>query len=361
MRSASDLNPEDGLVSRLGYPDSRPVRGGANRWRPPFAGLWSILAVFIAAGLVFSQPRLDLQILEKFQQGRFQEASVLARRAVERDGSNAVYQELYGMVLAALEKNEEAEKHLRRAVELRPRQAEFHYNLAQFLLDRQEASGLHPFDPRARRLMEDAITPLKRVLELSPGNVEARMSLARNYNNLNFSKLALKEYSTVASGEPNRSWLNFQMGMLHSNLSSPVKAVAAFRREIDLYPDHARARLELAEILLQQGKVEEAKRHLLRAEPGLEDSLKHRAYFLLAKVHRNLGQAHDALAAVRRSIDLCPSFIAPNYLLAQLYREAGELDLARRTLERVERLRSEDSSAADPFAFREGHCPGRTR
>ena len=361
MRSASDLNPEDGLVSRLENPDSSPVRGRASRWRHPLAGLWPMPAVFIAASLIFSQPRLDLRILEKFQQGRFQEASVLARRALERDGSNAVYQELYGMVLAALGKNEEAEKHLRRAVELRPRQAEFHYNLAQFLLDRQEASGLHPFDPRARRLMEDAISALKRVLELSPGNVEARMSLARSYNNLNFSEMALNEYSTVAAGEPNRPWLNFQMGMLHSNLADPVKAVASFRREIDLYPDHARARLELAEILLQQGNVEEATRHLLRTEPGLDDTLKHRVYFLLAKAHRNLGHVEDALMAVHRSIDLCSTFIAPNYLLAQLYRETGQLDLARRTLERVERLRSEDSSSADPFAFREGHCPGRDR
>ncbi len=361
MRSASDLKPGAGLVSSLGYPDSGSVRGGANRCCPPLAGLWSILAVSITASLVFSQPRLDLRILEKFQQGRFQEASVLARRAVERDGSNAVYQELYGMVLAALGKNEEAEQHLRRAVELRPRQADFHYNLAQFLLGRQKASGLHPFDPRARRLMEDAIKALKRVLEISPDNLEARMSLARSYNNLNFSEMALKEYFTVATGEPNRPWLNFQMGMLHSNLSNPVKAVAAFRREIDLYPDHARARLELAEILLQQGKAEAAKRQLLRAEPGLEPFLKHRVYFLLAKAHRNLGQAQDALTAVRRSIDLCPSFIAPNYLLAQLYRETGRLELARRTLERVERLRSEDSSSADPFAFREGHCPGRNR
>ena len=187
------------------------------------------------------------------------------------------------------------------------------------------------------------------------------MSLARSYNNLNFSEMALKEYSSVASGEPNRPWLSFQMGMLHSHLSDPVKAAAAFRREIALYPDHARARLELAEILLQQGTVEEAKRQLLRAEPGIEDSLKHRAYFLLAKAHRNLDSTEDALAAVRKSIDLCPSFIAPNYLLAQLYREAGELDLARRALERVERLRSQDSSSADPFAFREGHCPDRNR
>ena len=315
----------------------------------------------MTASLVFSQSGLDHQILEKFQQGRFQEASVLARRAVEQDGSNAVYQELYGMVLAALGKNEEAEKHLRRAVELQPRQPDFHYNLAQFLLGRQEASGLHPFDPRARRLMEDAVDALKRVLEISPGNVDARMSLARSYNNLNFSEMALKEYFNVAAGEPTRPWLNFSMGMLHSNLSDPQKAADAFRKEIALYPDHARARLELAEILLRKGETVIAKRHLMRAKPGLEASLKHRVYFLLAKAHRNLGSTEAALAAVGKSIDLCPSFIAPNYLLAQLYREAGQLDLARRTLERVERLRSKDSASADPFAFREGHCPDRNR
>ena len=354
MRSASDLNLEAG-------PGPAVFRSCRGIWRPPVPGFARCLPVLLTMSLLFAQPRLEHRILEKFQQGQFQEASVLARRAVEQDGSNAVFQELYGMVLAALGKNEEAEKHLRRAVELRPQQSEFHYNLARFLLDRQEASGLHPFDPRARRLMGDAITALERVLQISPDNVEARMSLARSYNNLNYSETALKEYSTVASGDPNRPWLNFQMGMLHSNLSNPVKAVAAFRRELVLYPDHARARLELAEILLHQGKVEEGKGHLLRAEPRLEDTLKHRVYFLLAKAHRNLGHAQDALAAVHRSIDLCPSFIAPNYLLAQLYREAGQLDLARRTLEGVERLRSEDPSSSDPFAFREGHCPGRNR
>ena len=354
MRSASDVN----FVAGPQSPGFGLCRGS---WLPPAVGLRRSLPFLLTMSLVFAQARLEHRILEKFQQGQFQEASVLAGRAVDRDGSNAVYQELYGMVLAALGKNEEAEKHLRRAVELRPQQSEFHYNLARFLLDRQEASGLHPFDPRARRLMEDAITALKRVLQISPDNVEARMSLARSYNNLNFSEMALKEYATVADGDPNRPWLNFQIGMLHSNFSDPEKAADAYTREISLYPDHARARLELAEILLQKGQAEQAERHLLRAESGLEASLKHRVYFLLAKAYRHLGHGEDALTAVRRSIDLCPSFIAPNYLLAQLYREAGELDLARRTLERVERLRSMDSSSADPFAFREGHCPGRNR
>ena len=352
MRSASDLN-------LAACPRSLDTRSCRRSGRPAVTGFGLCLSVLLTLTLVFAQPGIEHQILDKFQRGQFQEASVLARRAVDQDGSNAVYQELYGMVLAALEKNEEAEQHLRRAVELRPQQVEFHYNLAQFLLGRQEASGLHPFDPRARRLTEDAISALKRVLELSPGNVEARMSLARSYNNLNFSEMALKEYATVAAGDPNRPWLNFQIGMLHSNFSDPEKAVDAYTREISLYPDHARARLELAEILLQKGQAEQAERHLLRAESGLEASLKHRVYFLLAKAYRHLGHGEDALTAVRRSIDLCPSFIAPNYLLAQLYREAGELDLARRTLERVERLRSMDSSSADPFAFREGHCPGR--
>ena len=132
-----------------------------------FAHLCISLQIILAVSLVHPQSRLDQQALEKFQQGRYQEASELAQQAIERDGSNAVYQELYGMVLAALGKSSEAEVHLRKAVALRPQQPEFHYNLAQLLLDRQEASGLHPFAPSSRRLMEEAISELKRVLEIN--------------------------------------------------------------------------------------------------------------------------------------------------------------------------------------------------
>ena len=326
-----------------------------------FARLCISLQVILSMGLVHPQSRLDQQILEKFQQGHYQEASELASRAVQQDSSNAVYQELYGMVLAALGKSSEAEVHLRKAVALRPQQAEFHYNLAQLLLDRQEASGLHPFAPSTRRLMEEAISELQSVLEITPENVEARMALARSYNNLNFSEMALKQYSMAVAKEPSRPWLHFQMGMLHSNLSNLEKAMEEFGREIGLYPDHARARIELAELLLQTGETTKAKQHLLRAETELDQSLKHRAHYLLAKVHRDLGEPQKALTALRKSIDLCDSFLYPHYLLAQLYRETEQLDLARQTLERVESLRSRDSSSADPFAFREGHCPGESR
>ncbi len=337
------------------------TQGGATPHPYTFAHLCFSLQIVLTLSLVHPQVRLDQQILEKFQQGRYQEASELAQQAIERDGSNAVYQELYGMVLAALGKSSEAEVHLRRAVALQPQQPDFHYNLAQLLLDRQETSGLHPFAPSSRRLMEEAISELERVLEITPENVEARMSLARSYNNLNFSEMALKQYSIVVAKEPSRPWLHFQVGMLHSNLSDLEKAMDEFGREITLHPSHARARLELAELLLQTGRAEKAKEHLLRAENELDRSLKHRAHYLLAKVHRDLGEPQEALTALQKSIDLCDSFLYPHYLLAQLYRETEQLDLARQALKRVEHLRSKDSSSADPFAFREGRCPGTPR
>ncbi len=340
---------------------SMTTQGRAARNPHTFARLCISLQIILAASLVLPQSRLDQQILEKFQQGHYLEASELAQKAVQQDSSNAVYQELYGMVLAALGKTSEAEEHLRKAVALRPQQAEFHYNLAQHLLDRQEASGLHPFAPSSRRLMKEAISELKRVLEISPDNLGARMSLARSYNNLNFSEMALKQYSIVAAREPSRPWLHFQLGMLYSNLSNLEKAMDEFGREIALYPDHARARLELAELLLQSGEAEKAEKHLLQSETELDRPLKHRVHYLLAKAHRNLGHPEKALTAVRKSIDLCDSFLYPHYLLAQLYRETEQLDLARQTLKRVEQLRSKDSSSADPFAFREGRCPGKSR
>ena len=104
-----------------------------------------------------------------------------------------------------------------------------------------------------------------------------------------------------------------------------------FQKEVELHPTHTQARLELAELLLQRNQKVEALKHLEVAKkegPEVPD-----VYYALAKVYRSLREAEKALAAAKKGVDLDPNAMKGRYLLAQLYRAAGDLTAARQEME----------------------------
>ena len=61
----------------------------------------------------------------------------------------------------------------------------------------------------------------------------------------------------------------------------------------------------------------------------------------LAKAHRDLGRLEKALAASRRALELDPDFPDGHYLLAQLYEQTGQPELARRQMDTFRRVQRE--------------------
>ena len=74
------------------------------------------------------------QALQLFRQGRYQEANRSAEKAVGSDRGNAAYLHLYGLTLSALNRFDEAEANLRKAIGMLPKNAGIHNDFAAVLL-----------------------------------------------------------------------------------------------------------------------------------------------------------------------------------------------------------------------------------
>ena len=87
----------------------------------------SAAVVFCGFGAAWAQSSHYLEARAKYERKEYLGAMLPARKAVEEDGQNAAYRHLYGVILTELGQFSDAKDHLRIAVELKPRNAEYQY------------------------------------------------------------------------------------------------------------------------------------------------------------------------------------------------------------------------------------------
>ena len=286
---------------------------------------------------------------ERFDKGEFLLAMLAAQKAVEEDGGNAEYCHLYGAILLQLKQYSEAEVNLRRAVALTPGSAEFQYSLGDLLLTQKSDAAIRKEirtgigQPRFRNVDREGLKALERAVELDPNHWEARLRLGRVYTDLNRHDLALEQFKTIAEKNPHYPWIHSSLAVVYMVEGSVQEAIRELKTELEFYPDHHSARLELGEVLLKAGDSEKALQRLLQLkEQELSPSDQRSLHFSLAKAYRDAGRLKQALAAVKRSIELDASVPAAQYLLAQLYQQMGQSDLAHRQMAIFQKVQRED-------------------
>ena len=319
----------------------------SSRWAGVFPWVFTGLLVLVQAG--WSQSAHYREARERYDKGEFLLAMLAAQKAVEEDGDKAEHLHLYGAVLLELKQYSEAEENLRKAVATEPDRAEFQFSLGELLLARtMEAAILKETrsgvgQPRMRNVDPEGLEALERAVELAPGLLKARLRLGRAYYDLNRHDLALEQFEAIARKNPRYPWIHSSLAVVHMNAGAVDSAVQALQAELRNYPDHHSARLELGEALLKTGDTAQAVKHLLQLKeqdvsPADRVSLNHS----LSKAYRDLGQLEKALAASRRALELYPDFPDGHYLLAQLYEQTGQAELARRQMDTFRKVQREE-------------------
>jgi len=331
-------------------PGGNPIANGcriSSRWAGVFPWVFAGLLVLVQAG--WSQSAHYREARERYDKGEFLLAMLAAQKAVEEDGDKAEHLHLYGAVLLELKQYSEAEEHLRKAVASEPDRAEFQFSLGELLLARtMEAAILKETrsgvgQPRMRNVDPEGLEALERAVKLDPDLLKARLRLGRAYYDLNRHDLALEQFEAIARKNPRYPWIHSSLAVVHMNAGAVDSAVQALQAELRNYPDHHSARLELGEALLKAGDSSQAVENLLQLKeddvsPADRVSLNHS----LAKAYRDLGQLEKALAASRRALELDPDFPDGHYLLAQLYEQTGQAELARRQMDTFRKVQREE-------------------
>ena len=188
----------------------------------------------------------------------------------------------------------------------------------------------------------EAERALRSIVTEFPESGVAHWWLGRVYENLKRVSDARQEYETVVSvaltgGAP----LYAAIGRLSRAERNFARATDAYERRLRLTPNDPAAHKDLAWILLEQDRTEEALAALSAA--SALDPRDAEAHAAIGRIRLDAGLHAEAILALRRALDLMPTLYEARYALAQALKQTGRGDEAARELELFERARREST------------------
>ena len=262
-----------------------------------------LLVSLLFAHLQASQSSDYEQAKERYEKQEYLAAMLAASRAVEEDGDNAHAHYLYGLILTALGQFTQAEEHLRKALDLEPNEAAFHYALGAMLIQ-QKLAAKDQAPPGIEGEIEmgteaEMLVHLERALELDPNFLKARLHLGRTCFEQNLHDQALRQFRALMEQSPQHAWGHYHIGLVYQNIGAVEDSIREFTAELELYPDHTLARIDLGKLLVQTGRAADGLTHLLRAREEQPEAAE--VHTGLAKAYREQGRFEEAVASARKS------------------------------------------------------------
>lgn len=260
---------------------------------------------------VLSMPQDPLQIaLEHHRGGRFRQAEVGYRAALEEDRRNAEAAHWLGVLLHQAGRSEEAVSLLEKAASGRPGDVAFQHNLAQAYV----ACGRS----------DDAIVAFERAAELDPTATQTLMGaatarLARKLPGDAEAAVTLLERARAAGLDS--AELHYYTGVSLLAADRLEEAIAAFRAAIEKKPDFAQAYYHLGVAHGLQGHAQDA-RSFMNAALEIDPTYV-RACQGLAVLEAECGRLQEAELLFRRAIELRPDSAAAHQGLGAVLQKIG--------------------------------------
>lgn len=182
-------------------------------------------------------------------QGNFEEALRLIDAVIEKDSRNPVL--LYERASIQLEAGQfdRAEAELRRLLILSPAFYDAHKVLGRLLLDRSR-------EDKAK--LEDALTHLRKALELFPDDLATGVAVAQILAGTGRESDAEKIMSGLLERSPDQRTLNYNYGQILHKLGRAAESRRYIERALQLDPSFAPAAYQLLELYEQEGEWRKA-------------------------------------------------------------------------------------------------------
>jgi len=276
-----------------------------------------------------------------------------------------------------------AEENLKKALEIDPSFAPAFKALSKLALQRGDLTTANSFSIQAVQADEDfrswsdGISSIAQKIQNGRTNIQKRM-----YDD------AIKEYSDILSDFPYFPEAAFYIGLAYFKQKDIEGAAQYFKKALDIYPMHAKARKGLNNVTKQflnngnnaykRGDIEKATENYKKAiefddsfylayfQLGVlekkmgrsKESIKYltnvieikpehfRSWFTIASVYESDGNNLDAIKNYEKAIEINPNYTKAYGNLGKLYTTQGEYDLAEKTLKTIISI---DNNYADGF------------
>jgi len=255
------------------------------------------------------------------------EDAIRHARAVEEQGSlpeavRAAAAGVAGLSYESVGQREEAVKHLQLAIQLTPTQENSYIALA-FLYE------------KARRFKE-AVDVLEQGRKQIPGSVNLLLPLGNNLVWSEQYEAGIGILKELIQRERNTPEAYLRLAEAYRNTGRPELETQTLQALASVKPDYPMIGMLTARAMLTQDPVDypallRVLAHAEKSSPGDAD-----VFYLRGKAYAALDRTQEAIVALRRSIELRPMDPAPYYQLGIVYRKAGQAELSRQTLARME-------------------------
>ena len=155
--------------------------------------------------------------------------------------------------------------------------------------------------------LPEAVSPLKKAMELMPGDIETLMNLGIVFTELAEYEDAENIYRRIIALKPAdypEAYLN--LGVVLKYMGKNEEAEKCYRRAIEIKPDFAIAFNNLGVLLRDAGKLEESEefyKKVIEMKPDYPE-----AYLNLGVVLKYMGKNEEAEKCYRRAIEIKPDF-----------------------------------------------------
>ena len=177
-----------------------------------------------------------------------------------------------------------------------------------------------------RKLYQEAINQFKRSLNLTPSNVDYKISLAKTYQLMGqfndaekYFKLAVDEHSENA-----KSFYHY--GLFMGEKGDKQKAIISYRKALKLKKNMYAAYLPLGKLLEETGQIEDA---ITEYTLGLKyDEKNTELHLALGKLLLISNNSSKAMLHLNKAVSLMPQNFQVRIKVAELFKNKGMLDEA---------------------------------
>ncbi len=154
---------------------------------------------------------------------------------------------------------------------------------------------------------------------------------------------AVAAWRRLVARFPNHAEAHFQLGCLYRALGDGARAAASFRRTVALKPDAVAAHYNLGNLWMEQGRLDQAHqcyRQAIAARPNFPEALNN-----LGNILRDWGRTEEAGGCYARALAGRPDFPEALSNLGSVLKDLGHLADAERCLRRAVELKPDYPAA----------------
>jgi protein O-mannosyl-transferase len=208
--------------------------------------------------------------------------------ALDARDNNWVAHNNLGFVLAERGQADEAIKHYRKSIDIRPFYDEAHFNLGNAL------SG--------RGAIDEAIVQYGKALDINPADYQSHNNLALALASRGHVDEAMAEFREALAIKPSYVDAHNNLGLMLAGRGQWDEAIVQYRHVLEVQPDHVNARTNLGNALANTGRIDEAVGHYLAVLEINPDHIE--AHYNLGSALIASGQREKALKHYQRVLEL---------------------------------------------------------